>query len=76
MFWEWFWELFIDTFGGRESCPKYVLWPCDDCGYYVYDSFTGEYDCEGPEEDLECDGCKYLICDRCKNAEVTKDKEL
>jgi len=67
MFWEWYYELYTETFGSVQPCPSCILWPCSDCGYLIYDSYSAEYDCEAPEEDIDsCDGCKYLICDRCK----------
>ena len=65
MFWLWFWDLYHDTFGNVQPCPSCNLRPSMDCGFLFYDAYSGDYDCEAPEDGIDCDGCIYLRCDVC-----------
>lgn len=66
MFWKWFWDLYFETFGPIQPCPKCKLWPAKNCGYLEYDCYSGDYECNADDEDgefdFDCDQCKYLIC--------------
>lgn len=65
MFWYWFFELYFMTFPGKQPCPVCHLRPSENCGFLEYDPYNGDYDCVAPEDDLDCDGCKYLTCSEC-----------
>jgi len=79
-FWEWYWDLYDITFGAIQPCPRCHLWPSQDCGYgrHVQDPWSGgwEFECDAPEEELECDGCHHLICNVCKKEVEQNEKEL
>jgi len=65
MFWNWFWDLYEISFGLIQPCSKCGLKPSQDCGY-LRETYCSEHECVAPDQDLECDGCKYLLCKKCR----------
>ena len=39
--------------------------PANDCGNLVYDDYCGEWDCDDPDDKIECP-CELTHCDECR----------
>jgi len=53
----------------RVLCPNCGVNLSNDCGYSLFD-YDNEFSCEAPEEiEEECDNCKHIWCNECKEKE-------
>lgn len=54
-------------FKNKMPCPNCGVNPAEDCGYSTYDPWTGEHDCEAPDNEGEmCDDCHHAHCSLCR----------
>jgi len=73
MFWLWYFDLFDLTFPGIAICSNCGFYPASDCGYGVFDPWTGEFDCEVEDtDDLICEECPHCWCRWCKEKREEK----